>query len=73
MIYIIYICSIIIKTIEIMMTYKAELVENNKVVKTFEEKTNEDWSTWRFKKALNELKPRGREIRWYMNGERKLS
>ena len=46
------------------MTYKAELVENNKVVKTFEEKTNEDWSTWRFKKALNKLKPRGREIRW---------
>lgn len=57
----------------IMMTYKAELVKNNKVIKTFEEKTNEDWSIWRFTKALNVLKPRGEEIKWYINGKRKLS
>jgi hypothetical protein len=68
-----YICSIIIKVMGIMMTYKAELVENNEVVKTFEEETNENWSSWRFKKALDELKPKGREIRWFINGDRKLS
>jgi hypothetical protein len=56
-----------------MTNYKAELLEDNKVVKTFEETTNEDWSLWRFKKALNELKPRGREIKWYINNELILS
>ena len=56
-----------------MKTFKAELIENGKVVKTFEQTTDKDWSFWRFKIALNELKPNCREIRWYMNGERKLS
>lgn len=56
------------------MTYKAELVENNVVVKTFESvDTNLDWDTWRFKDALNYLRPRGAEIRWYQNGVRVLS
>jgi hypothetical protein len=55
------------------MTYKAELLKSNKVVKTFEEVTTKDWDLWRFTEALNVLKPNGGEIRWYIDGKRKLS
>ena len=56
-----------------MKTYKAELIKNGKVVKVFEEKTSIDWSTWRFTKALSELKPKGEEIKWYIDNKIKLS
>jgi len=56
-----------------MKTYKAELIENGKVVNSYEETTTEDWSIWRFTKALNHLKPRCGEIRWYVDGQLRLS
>ncbi len=56
-----------------MNNFKAQLLKNGKVTKTFEQKTSLDWDTWRFKIALNELKPQGQEIRWFINNERVLS
>jgi len=56
-----------------MKNFKAELLEDGKVIKTFEQQTDLDWNKWRYNNALDYLKPKGREIKWYINNEIKLS
>ena len=52
--------------------YKAELIKNDKVIKTFEENSDLPFDVWKYKNALNNLKPKGELIKFYINNELQL-
>ena len=53
--------------------FKAELIKDGEIVNSLQEETTLEWNEWRFKVALDKLKPKGEEIKWYKNNVLVLS
>ena len=53
-----------------MNTYRMEKLVDGKVTESYEETTDMEFKTWKYRKALDKIQFRGAEMRCYINGER---